>query len=86
MSKHSSRGFEWELLKRGAKARARMRCEKCGAAGRLEVHHKKPKCEGGEDTMENVIVLCRGCHFREHPKEGTPGRDEWRKLTRNYMR
>lgn len=32
----------------------------------LEVHHKKPLSEGGEDTAENAIALCPNCHRREH--------------------
>lgn len=32
----------------------------------LEVHHKKPLAEGGEDTLENAIALCPNCHRKAH--------------------
>ncbi|WP_244444917.1 NUDIX domain-containing protein [Oceanobacillus jeddahense] len=32
----------------------------------LEVHHKKPLAEGGEDTVENAIALCPNCHREDH--------------------
>jgi 5-methylcytosine-specific restriction enzyme A len=32
----------------------------------LEVHHKKPLAEGGEDTMDNAIALCPNCHREAH--------------------
>jgi hypothetical protein len=40
----------------------------------LEVHHIKPKAQGGKDTLENAILLCFDCHadaghyFAGHPK------------------
>ena len=41
-------------------------CEKCGATGKLTIHHKVPKSEGGNLMPENVMVLCRKCHREEH--------------------
>lgn len=32
----------------------------------LEVHHKKPLAEGGDDTVENAIALCPNCHRHAH--------------------
>ncbi len=32
----------------------------------LEVHHKLPLAEGGEDTVENAIALCPNCHREAH--------------------
>ena len=32
----------------------------------LEVHHKIPLAEGGDDTVENAIALCPNCHRKEH--------------------
>lgn len=32
----------------------------------LEVHHKKPLSEGGEDTLDNTIALCANCHRQQH--------------------
>ena len=32
----------------------------------LEVHHRVPLAEGGEDTVENAVALCPNCHRRKH--------------------
>ncbi len=32
----------------------------------LEVHHKIPLSDGGDDTVENSIALCPNCHRKEH--------------------
>jgi hypothetical protein len=32
----------------------------------LEVHHKKPLSEGGDDTVENAEALCPNCHRMRH--------------------
>lgn len=52
------------------------RCGDCGERGPferrsdgsryLEVHHKLPLAQGGEDTLENAIALCPNCHRERH--------------------
>lgn len=37
-------------------------CQKCGKDSSLEVHHIKPLFCGGDNSMENLITLCHGCH------------------------
>jgi 5-methylcytosine-specific restriction protein A len=32
----------------------------------LEVHHKRPLADGGEDTVENAEALCPNCHRKAH--------------------
>lgn len=71
---------EWRFARWKAKQEAGHRCQGCGAAGRLEVHHRKRLSDGGEPyAAENLIVLCRRCHHdrHRHRKARTPGRDEW---------
>lgn len=56
--------------------RARGICEKCRKPASfvrasdlspyLEVHHKIPLAEGGEDTVENAVALCPNCHREFH--------------------
>lgn len=56
--------------------RARGICEGCvkpapflrGSNGEpyLEVHHRLPLAQGGEDTVENAIALCPNCHRERH--------------------
>ncbi len=32
----------------------------------LEVHHRVPLSQGGEDTIANVVALCPNCHRQRH--------------------
>lgn len=51
-------------------------CEQCGndapflrvkdGSPYLEVHHKIPLADGGEDTVKNAIALCPNCHRQAH--------------------
>lgn len=52
------------------------KCQRCGhpapfvrksdGTPYLEVHHKHPLAEGGEDSLENTIALCPNCHREMH--------------------
>lgn len=71
----------WRWARREALARAGGRCERCGAPGRLEVHHRKALAKGGAAyDLANLEVVCRRCHFAEHGKPRVRGRDEWFRL------
>lgn len=60
-----------EVLERAAGT-----CEDCGqpapfarrsdGSPYLEVHHRLPLAEDGEDTVENALALCPNCHRRAH--------------------
>ena len=77
MSRHSARGQLWQAFRRRCIQRAGYRCERCGRAGRFEVHHKVPVAKGGKRfDFRNVEVVCRSCHFAEH-KTDNPQRREW---------
>ena len=44
------------------------RCQVCGSMSRLEVHHQVFRSHGGEDSDENLIVLCHECHMGLHAR------------------
>lgn len=56
--------------------RAKDTCEGCGkkapfkrrsdGSPYLEVHHRIPLAEGGEDTVSNAMGLCPNCHRKAH--------------------
>ena len=52
-------------LRQQVLARDGYRCRQCGATERLEMDHIHPWSKGGEDTLENLQVLCRSCNFRK---------------------
>jgi len=54
------------------------KCRKCGwhygkwnpaDPRHLELHHKKPHVEGGENEEDNLITLCIRCHDEVHRKD-----------------
>lgn len=60
-----------EVLKRaqgyceGCKKKAPFQRRSNGTAY-LEVHHRQPLSEDGEDTVENAVALCPNCHRKSH--------------------
>jgi len=48
-----------------ARVRADVRCKNCGARKYLCLHHRSYE----NATIQNVDVLCEGCHKRAHGKE-----------------
>lgn len=42
------------------------KCEICGAANNLDVHHKDENYNN--NALENLVVLCRSCHMKIHRK------------------
>src|SRR5215472_9673812 len=45
-------------------------CEICGVPGsdrQLQVHHRRPILRGGDDSEENLLVLCFACHHHLQP-------------------
>lgn len=67
---------EWERVSKLVKARDGQRCRLCGirttrvGAGdpRLwgHVHHIVFRSQGGTDDLENLLLLCAGCHADIH--------------------
>ncbi len=42
------------------------RCQSCGRATNLQVHHINPRSRLGDDTEPNLITLCVACHHHAH--------------------
>ena len=77
MSRRSVRGRRWELFKRCMKRLVGYKCQRCGNAGRLELHHIVTLGDGGKRyDPANIEVLCRRCHFGQH-KARDPVRAQW---------
>ena len=47
------------------------RCQECGAAKNLQVHHLKPRNQLGSDIEQILITLCVSCHGKS-----TEGKDD----------
>ncbi len=42
------------------------RSRKCRAIENLQVHHKVPRSQQGDDSLANLTTLCAYCHMEEH--------------------
>ena len=42
------------------------KCRHCNFRNGIDPHHIIFKSHGGEDTLENLITLCRSCHTGIH--------------------
>ena len=63
------------------------RCERCGIPGterQLEVHHRLGVFRGGDDSEQNLEVLCFACHHHVQPCAAACGR--WAKLPAKLCR
>lgn len=56
-------------IKAGVKAevfnRAKNRCELCGSQHALQIDHHKPFAKGGNNSPENLRLICKNCNLRE---------------------
>jgi len=42
------------------------RCQNCGTAEDLHVHHQQRRSALGDDAPENLITMCADCHRAVH--------------------
>ena len=70
----------WERVRQAAFADKGRRCSKCGKAGALEVHHVKPLEQGGTNDLQNLAILCRGCHIAAHRPQPHEREQAWQTL------
>lgn len=63
MSKHSSRGPEWEKTRRFVLDRDGWVCAYCSRDADT-VDHVVPKAKGGTDDVSNLLAACRECNGR----------------------
>jgi hypothetical protein len=53
---------EWKTLRNAALVRDGHRCRLCDSSHRLEVHHRRYRVPWSRGTVQDLTVLCRGCH------------------------
>jgi len=58
--------YSYKALRNQVLDRDGWRCQDCGSAKMLEVHHVNPRSKLGHDASENLITLCVDCHRRRH--------------------
>jgi 5-methylcytosine-specific restriction endonuclease McrA len=56
----------YETLRQQVLRRDGWRCQSCGTLSNLEVHHKQFRSHSGDDSEQNLITVCSGCHSSLH--------------------
>jgi len=67
-----SKNLEWLNLQRQTFERDRFKCSYCRGKSKcyeLHAHHLILRSEVGEDTLENLVTLCKTCHIAYHKGE-----------------
>jgi RNA-directed DNA polymerase len=54
----------WREIKAQVKAERGATCERCGTTVHLDLHHRKARRYGGQNTIDNAELLCRPCHVQ----------------------
>lgn len=68
MSKHSSRGKEWERTRKRVLERDGYMCQLCKKEPATQVDHIVPKAHGGGDELPNLVAACKPCNLRKGDK------------------
>jgi hypothetical protein len=56
-------GDDWDKIRYLVYMRDRFTCQKCKIKGvRLDIHHKVPFLQSFDNSLGNLITLCRSCH------------------------
>jgi 5-methylcytosine-specific restriction endonuclease McrA len=56
----------WHAMRKAVLSRDKRTCRACGLRDYIDVHHKKLRSAGGENTTDNLLCLCRYCHALVH--------------------
>ena len=57
----------WKQLRNERLAKDDYRCQKCGTAYNVQVHHLRyPEVWGEENVDDDLITLCSSCHAETH--------------------
>lgn len=67
---------EWKILREKVFKRDNGICQLCGAKGWLCVHHKIPFRISRDNSMDNLITLCKVCHSTQHTNKKIRGQME----------
>jgi hypothetical protein len=58
-------GPGWRAVREKAIAARGCRCESCGRAGPIQVHHRTYE-RLGHERIDDLVILCKFCHEKVH--------------------
>lgn len=62
-------GDDWDKIRSLVYMRDNWTCQQCGKSKiKLDVHHIKPFLESFDNSLNNLVSLCRSCHIKEENK------------------
>jgi 5-methylcytosine-specific restriction endonuclease McrA len=64
-------GESYKQLCREVLQRDGWKCQLCGGAENLQIHHQQFRSRSGNDSVENLITVCVCCHESLHHPEHT---------------
>lgn len=60
----------WKAISEKKRGQAKFKCQLCNCEGKLATHHRTYDSHGFEHChLQDLIVLCDGCHTKFHDKE-----------------
>jgi 5-methylcytosine-specific restriction endonuclease McrA len=77
---------EWKLKRLEALRHYGEACDQCGDKNNLQVHHIHYK-NLGREKLEDLQILCKGCHFALHEEKGehtTPSTNKFIEMARSF--
>ena len=74
----------WKDLRTSICSLRGFKCETCGAGGNLHVHHKTYENFGNE-SIDDLELLCAGCHRRRHIEEKMLDVTHARKMPKRWI-
>ncbi len=86
-AEREARQIPWPKLRAMAFARDGHRCGYCGCTeGPFEVDHVKPRAQGGEDVLENVVIACAPCNRSKRDRDPEQWSDARERKERDRVR
>ncbi|MEH7355086.1 HNH endonuclease signature motif containing protein [Neobacillus drentensis] len=58
-----------QSVKKEVREKYHNKCACCGSSENLQLHHKEYFSNGGQNTVDNLILLCVSCHAEQHKDE-----------------
>lgn len=59
-------GADWNIQRTSCLQRDGYKCDGCHSTENLEVHHWEPYRFSFDNSLDNLVTLCRECHIEQH--------------------